>query len=621
MCGICGVICSPGNFVQPQTLGRMSDSLAHRGPDDSGIQISGSVGFGFRRLAILDLSPAGHQPMWDRAQRAMLVFNGEIYNYLELREDLKAQGVTFETATDSEVLLQMYLTHGERALSRLNGMFAFAIYDKRDGTVLLARDRLGVKPLFYWQNTQGIAFASEICALRQLPGFPRQLDPLALGCFFRLGTTPEWTCIYPGLRKLPPGSWLRIRVSDNKVEGPKTYWNLPDVEEEEGISEESWLDRIDALLNDATRIRLRSDVPLGVFLSGGIDSSLVAAMAKRQQAPLASITIGFNEQTFDETPMAMSVARHLGLDSAKRLLDLPEARRLLPSVMGHFDEPFGDKSALPTSLVCAEARKSFTVMLSGDGGDETFGGYLNHVRAWRWRHIDRLPRPVRRFASHCLTAISQRDSKLCRLANRLPEDVGRFGLGGQSYVFQGWLEKLLRTEFSLSPRKLISLYAEHLGVWPSASSIDLAQRTDLRHYLVEDILVKVDRMSMRHALEVRSPFLDYRIVELALRIPSRLRVKNGTSKYLLRRLAKRYLPESVCHAPKRGFAIPLNDWLYHSSASAEFHKVLVQPDPHFVEPFLPGACEHLWELARRNSSVTASIFNILAYRWWCARQN
>ena len=300
------------------------------------------------------------------------------------------------------------------------------------------------------------------------------------------------------------------------------------------MTEDQWIDRIDALLQDATRIRLRADVPLGVFLSGGIDSGLVAAIAAREQKTLSSFTMGFDEERVDETEMSLLCAKFLKLNPITRRLPLAEAMLRLPSVMGHFDEPFADCSSLPTSVVCEEARKQFTVMLSGDGGDEMFAGYGPHLRAQRWRHLDRIPRGICRMASRGLIALSKSDTQLRRFARRLAQPVGTFGMGGTFYVSEDWQAICLKPKFGIDSDELMERYSSHLGTWSNASSLDIAQRTDLRMFLLEDILDKVDRMSMKHSLEVRSPFLDYRMVELGLSIPSDLRLKGGIGKYLLR---------------------------------------------------------------------------------------
>jgi asparagine synthase (glutamine-hydrolysing) len=572
---------------------------------------------GFRRLAILDLSAEGNQPMSYADGHYTIIFNGEIYNFLELRAELEHLGEVFRGHSDTEVFLHLYARHGIQCLEKLNGMFAFGLYDKLERTLLLVRDRLGVKPLFYWQHGKTLAFASEVCALRGLQDFPTEIDPEALGLYFRLGAVPEWTSIFPGVSKVPPGCWVRYHLDAGTMDGPLAYWDLPPVGEEEGKTEEEWVDEIESLLWDATRIRLRSDVPLGIFLSGGIDSGLVAAAAAKQQPGLTSLTIGFAGEPEDETALALATARHLGLHAITRNVDLREGMEMLPRVIAHFDEPFSDTSALPTSLVCAEARKEFTVALSGDAGDEVFAGYENHVRAWQWHYVDRLPLSWRHTAGSLLAPLSPRDSLPRRFFRRLGQPVGRFGLGGKLYPFQDWLDGCIKPEFNLNPDRIIKLYDEHLPKWAGTTSVDMAQRTDLRNYMLEDILIKVDRMCMMHSLEVRSPFLDYRLVELGFKIPSRLRIKNGLNKYLLRRLAARHLPKVVCRAPKRGFGIPVHSWLNDESNARTLQTTLARNDGRHPDPFVKGGAERLWRLGRENPTLASAVMLPLAYRWWC----
>jgi asparagine synthase (glutamine-hydrolysing) len=617
MCGIFGFCSDQPNSPDVDALDQCRDTLRHRGPDKAGSLHDHGLYLGFRRLAIIDLSAEGNQPMTSADGRFTVIFNGEIYNFVELRAELERQGGVFRGRSDTEVLLHLYVRHGIRSLDKLNGMFAFGLYDKLERTLLLVRDRLGVKPLFYWHQGKTLAFSSEVCALRGLPGFPTEINQEALGLYFRLGSVPEWTSIYPGLSKLPPGCWIRYHLDTGTMDEPVPYWDLPLVGEEEGKTESEWVDEIEALLWDATRIRLRSDVPLGVFLSGGIDSGLVAAAAAKQLNELTSLTIGFEGEPEDETSLALTTARYLGLNAITRNVDLREDLEILPRVMAHFDEPFSDTSALPTSLVCAEARKDFTVVLSGDGGDEVFGGYENHVRAWQWRFMDRLPLSWRQAVGSLLAALSPRDSLPRRFFRRLGQPVGRFGLGGKIYPFQDWLGSCLKPGFNLNPDRIVKLYCQNLPKWPGASSIDLAQRTDLRNYMLEDILIKVDRMSMMHSLEVRSPFLDYRLVELGLKIPSRMRVKNGQNKYLLRLLAERHLPETVCRAPKRGFGIPANSWVNDDSNTCGLSSTLLKNLYGCLDPFINGGAARLWRLSKKNPALTPVVLLLLSYRWWC----
>jgi asparagine synthase (glutamine-hydrolysing) len=614
MCGIFGHFSDPSG-QSLESLDRCRDTMTHRGPEMAGSFCDRGLYLGFRRLRILDLSSEGNQPMTTVDGRYTVVFNGEIYNYLELRAELENAGEVFRGHSDTEVLLHLYAKHGTDCFEKLNGMFAFGVYDKRDRTLLLVRDRLGVKPLFYWQNGTSLSFASELRALRWLRDFPTAIDPTALGLYFRLGAVPEWTSIYRGVSKLPPGSWIRCRLDAGIIDTPVLYWDLPPVGEDGNKTEDEWIDEIEALLWDATRLRLRSDVPLALFLSGGIDSGLIAAAAARQVKGLASLTIGFADEPEDESALALTTAAHLGLNAVHRSVELKEGLEALPRVMAHFDEPFSDTSALPTSIICAEARKEFTVILSGDGGDEVFGGYNSHVRAWHWRYVERLPPSWRRAIGLLIASVSPPDSMRREFSRRFQQPVGRFGLGGHQYPFQDWPARYLKPEFNVSPDTIANSYNYHLPAWPGATTIDLAQRSDLRVYMLEDILVKVDRMSMAHSVEVRSPFLDYRLVELGLKIPSRLRVKNGVNKYLLRRLAARHLPESVVRAPKRGFGIPRSSWMRDDAGG--FASAILPMNQQQPYPFVAGGAERLWQNARENSDGISALIAVLCYRWWC----
>jgi len=620
MCGILGVFSKNGDVGQIQRLNQCRDLLRHRGPDSCGHYKADKLYFGFRRLAIIDLTEDGSQPMSSSDGRYTVVFNGEIYNYVELRQELESRGAIFRGGSDTEVLLTLCAWHGVAGLRKLNGMFAFGLYDSLEDTLLLVRDRLGVKPLYYWQHAEGFAFSSEIRALRGLDGFPRELNREAMALYFRLGFVPEWSAIYDGVSKLPPGCWIRWHLKSGLVDGPERYWDLPPVGELENRKEEEWVDSIQALLWDATRIRLRSDVPLGLFLSGGIDSGLVASAAANYAGRLASFTIGHVGNTEDETKLAMDTARHLGLNPTIRNLDLGELSTSMASVMSHFDEPFSDTSAFPTSVVCAEARKQFTVVLSGDGGDESFAGYENHRRAWAWRYMDLIPISGRRLVGRALRSMCSSDSLSMRFSNRIGQPVGRFGLGGKLYPFQAWLDTCLRPEYHLAPERVIELYHQNLPEWNGASSIDQAQRTDLRTYMMEDILVKVDRLSMLHALEVRSPLLDYRLVELGLQVPSSLRTKNGQTKYLLRKLASRHLPKSVVAAPKRGFGIPLEPLIREVTTAEVWKSSVGRIRQTQVDPFVEGGADRLWSLAQSNSAVRSSLIRMLCFAWWCEGQ-
>jgi asparagine synthase (glutamine-hydrolysing) len=620
MCGILGVLSTTEPGIAPATFDAWRDRLRHRGPDQAATFHDRGLYLGFRRLAILDLTEAGSQPMTSADGRWTIVFNGEIYNHQELRAGLEAAGVRFRSRSDTEVLLTLVARDGAGCLPRLNGMYAFAVYDALERTVLLARDRLGVKPLYYLRTPRTLAFASELRAIRNVAGFPGTLDEAALAIYFRMGAVPDWTSVFPGVRKLPPGSWVRLPVDELAAPEPTRYWDLPAVGEDDGRNEDAWLDEIDATLLDATRLRLQADVPIGVFLSGGIDSGLVASAAARQVPGLACFTVGFRGEAEDETALATATAAHIKARLVTLDVDLRRGMGELPTIMGHFDEPMADTSALPTALICAQAREQLVVVLTGDAGDEVFGGYRNHVRAWRWRHLDRVPAAIRQAAGKGLEGLAPPDSVVRRFARRLGQPVGRFGLGAMLYPFEDWPGGALRPEASTSGTEVVRRYAAYLPPWHGASAVDQSQRTDIRSYLLDDILVKVDRMSMRHSLELRSPFLDYRMVELGLRIPSRLRVKDGQNKYLLRRLAMRLLPPQIPRAPKRGFGIPLRSWLRDPGVADTLRRQLVEPQESFPEPFVPGGAERLWETASTNPAALSALVTMLSYRWWCAAE-
>lgn len=618
MCGLVGIVKPEGLDIASSILDTCRDSLIHRGPDSFGSYQDACVYLGFRRLAILDLSPDGDQPMAVANESIWLVFNGEIYNFIELRSRLEKQGYAFTSQSDTEVLLYMYQEHGTEMFQFLNGMFAIAIYDKKYQRLILARDRMGKKPLFYLNYAGTFAFSSELRALRQIPDLPWSVNLDALGQYLRLGWIPNWSSIYEGVTKLPPGHFLQYDLTTQEI-CKQMFWELPPPIIDEIYTEEVWLNRIEELLWDAVRIRLRSDVPLGIFLSGGIDSSLVAAAASQSMSGnVTSVTIGFPDWEEDEWPIAQTTAAHLQINAVHRALYAPEMS-ILSNIMGHFDEPFADSSALPTALVCQAAREIVTVALSGDAGDELFAGYNHYIRAWQWRHLERIPLSWRQNLSQIFIPITAQDSQKRRFLRRLSYPVGSFGVGSIMYPFEDWVYDVIQPDLLIPTQKIVADFTTHL---PSTNTfvLDQVQRNDLRYYMLNDILVKMDRMSMRHSLEVRSPFLDYRVVEMALQIPARLRVKNGQNKYLLRRLAERHLPQGVIDAPKRGFGIPLHEWLYNSMQTTSFRETLLTPVPGMPEPFMPGGAEQLWIMGLNNRALLAAVFRMLAYRWWSAAQ-
>lgn len=585
MCGIAGFWDPNGvNELDARAvLLRMTNTIRHRGPDDGGEWIDQHAGIvlGARRLAILELSPLGHQPMQSVDGRYVMVFNGEIYNFHDLRAELAAAGATFRGRSDTEVLLAAIATWGvRRALERSNGMFALALWDRETRALHLARDRAGEKPLYYGWAGQTLLFGSELKALRAHPAFHGDINRTALAAFFQRGYVPGPLSIYRGIYKLPPGSLLTLRPDTGFRSAPMPYWSLDEVAEQ-GVaqrfkgSESEAIEQLDVLLRDAVKIRMEADVPLGAFLSGGIDSSLVVALMQAQSArPVRTFTIGFHETRYNEAEYAKAVARHLGTDHTELYVSSEQAQAVIPRLPTLYDEPFADTSQIPTFLVCELTKRSVTVSLSGDAGDELFGGYRRHqLGPSIWRGIRWMPLPLRRG-----------------LANLLSLSQGPAGVAGRSVnrIMRRWTGKRSLTERlrqgaeilrSRSPQHLYDTMMTFWRVPPSThgrlvSVGDLVTGPDLgglpTHlmmyqdgvgYLPDDILVKVDRASMGVSLESRMPLLDPRVIEFAWRLPLRMKIRRGEGKYVLRELLYRYVPRNLVSRPKQGFGMPIADWL------------------------------------------------------------
>jgi len=550
MCGLGGYV---GTGSQ-QVLDRMTKLLAHRGPDARGTWVGHGVGFAATRLAILDLSPAGNQPMGDASSGVHVAFNGEIYNFEGLRAELTSIGYVFHSRSDTEVLLHGYRHWKESILPRLCGMFAFAIWDESHRQLFLARDRLGIKPLFYAQLPDGLVFASEIKALFAYPALRVQMDPAAVDGYLALGYVASPRTIFKGVHALPPGHWLRWRAGALET---GRYW-APDFRQPvlEG-SEDDLVDELDARLNAAVRSHLLADVPVGVFLSGGIDSSLVAAIAQRQgPEPLHTFTIGFDGGG-DERAYARQVSAHIGSRHHERLAE-PALEKELPRLLWHLEQPLFDNSVLPTHLVSQLAREQVKVVVSGDGGDEPFAGYdwtrwalvlpslpLAPVGGgWEWAYrtgkmgaLQRLYYDLSHPAEerYLRRMITARPFRHWLYTPEYLEQIGRDAGDG--------LRGLLRDAPVRDPREAF-LHA------------------DLSGFLPDDILFKVDRMSMAHSLEVRVPLLDHQLLEWVLRLPWAMRFRRGRGKYLLRRVAARYLPAPILKPRKQGFTVPVGRWLH-----------------------------------------------------------
>jgi asparagine synthase (glutamine-hydrolysing) len=560
MCGIAGIADLTGRPVDTALLRAMTSVQAHRGPDGEDIVCRGGVGLGHRRLAIIDLA-TGDQPMANDDGTVRIVFNGEIYNFRELRRDLEARGTRFRTNSDTEVILRAYEAEGPDCVRKLRGMFAFAILDERARRVVLARDRAGIKPLVYAWDGQRLLFASEIKGILEDGAVARDLDLDALGQYLTFHYVPTPRTIFRSIRKLPPASTLVLSL-DGGEPVVSQYWSLrfaPDVR----VTEGEWVERLRAELADAVRCHMISDVPIGAFLSGGVDSStVVALMAQASAAPIRTFSIGFDEADFDELAFARQVATRYGTDHYEMVVK-PNALEILPKLAWHLDEPFADSSAIPTYYVSKITREHVTVALSGDGGDENFAGYRRYARAVELHErfdtgVSRLARPLFTLASGLLP-------------------VGAPGQAWTGMIGAGPLERYFRMVTYQRRETLRRLLSEDLralavsGPDPALFSriasegggtdyLSTLQRIDMATYLPDDILAKVDRTSMAVSLESRVPLLDHRLMEFVATMPSGLKLRNGGGKYLLKRAMAQDLPTGILTRKKMGFGVPLADW-------------------------------------------------------------
>jgi asparagine synthase (glutamine-hydrolysing) len=578
MCGIVG-IAAEAAISKRAWLAVGRDSMRHRGPDDCGEWWSadGCVGLGHRRLAIIDLSPAGHQPMAASRGGLHIVLNGEIYNFTELRRELIARGCSFRSDSDTEVLLEAYQEWGAECLARLNGMFAFAIYDEPRRRLFLARDRAGEKPLFYAARGGELRFASELKALMADPDFARRIDPLALDCYLTMGFVPSPLCIMQGVNKLPPAHALLfdLRTADLRV---WRYWQPPEpAHRADAADETSLMERLEPLLEDAVRRQLVADVPVGVMLSGGVDSSLVTAMAVRAKPNVKTFTVRFpGHGKYDETAHARMIAQHFGTEHLE--LDAGEVKvDLLPVLARQFDEPMVDSSMIPTYLLSRLVRQHCTVALGGDGGDELFAGYPHYNRLlWMRANFGAVPLLVRQLFARSGNACLPLGFRGRNWLHALEVDL-KDGLPLASSIFdRAWRRRLM----SGRHRWILGAESFREGRIPKAADLLYrATRMDFQNYLAEDILVKVDRASMLNSLEVRAPLLDHRLIEFAFgQVPSDLKGSVSTRKVLLKKLAARVLPPQFDRHRKQGFSFPLASWLRTDAWERFFKDILLSSD-------------------------------------------
>lgn len=563
MCGIVGVIGEP-DALDERRIREARDLMAHRGPDDAGVCRVGEAHLGFRRLAILDLSQDGHQPMLGADGRVALVFNGEIYNFRELRQEL-VRTHPFRSETDSEVILNGYLAWGwDRLLERIDGMFAFALWDARSGTLHAARDRAGKKPFYYAHVGGRLFFASTLHALRALRPDAVDVDPIALDAYLTYQALPAPLTLIKGVHQLPPAHQLTYTAACDRLTTDR-YWHVRYAPKHQ-LSEGEVLDDLDALVRAAVRRRLVSDVPLGAFLSGGVDSSLVVAMMAQEQAdPVEAVVIGFDDPAYDERRFARIVAAHCGARLHEHLLR-PDAVADLPEIIWQYGQPLADVSVVPTYYVAQAASQHVTVVLNGDGGDEVFGGYARPVVARAAEPYRRLvPAPVRHALARGLGRPNGSRLRLLKQARMLAE-AGQ-GSAADGFVYNRAFRMHRATSYAAPLRQAVAHYdpdSLYRSVWEQADGVDDVDRVlygDFRTYLPDQLLTKMDVSTMAHSVEARSPLLDTQLVEYAAQIPTSLRLRGFTTKYLLKKLAERYVPREVLYRRKRGFVMPAAAWL------------------------------------------------------------
>ena len=619
MCGISGIFeFDQARPVERETVHRMNESLRQRGPDDEGIFVGPGIGLGHRRLSIIDVA-GGHQPIGNEDGTVWVLLNGEIYNYPELHADLTSRGHKFVTRSDTETIVHLYEQYGESCFARLRGMFAVAIWDSNQRRLLLARDRVGKKPLYYYADDRRLIFGSELKAVLAADGLPRNVDPLAVCDYFSFSYIPAPKTIYKNIRKLRPAHYLEVSAAGVRE---KEYWKLSFAEPQRR-SEAEWCELIRETLREATRIRLMSEVPLGAFLSGGVDSSSVVAMMSRlMDRPVTTCSIGFSAQGYDESAFARRIAKQFHSDHHEGMVEV-RALEVLDKLAWHYDEPFADSSAVPTYYVSKIARDRVTVALGGDGGDENFAGYRRYM-------FDRVEN---------------------RLRTLVPPSVRRtvFGPLGRAYPALAWAPRPLRAKatfqsLSRSPiegyfnsvsvfradekprlftedfRQQIKGYdslevlREHYNAADTTDPLSRIQYVDIKTYLPDDILVKVDRASMAVSLELRAPILDHRFMELVASIPSTMKLRGTTGKYIFKKAMESLLPEEILYRPKQGFAVPLAQWFRRDLREQAYELVVANNRDGILEG---GFLGHIWKQHQAGTfDRSAYLWTVLMFRKW-----
>src|SRR6266850_1393963 len=614
MCGIAGLLSLGEKPVFKDEVQSMCDAMVHRGPNDAGYYAATGVVLGMRRLSIIDLE-TGHQPVHNEDQSVWVVFNGEIYNFKQLRASLELQGHRFYTDTDTEVIVHLYEQYGEACVEKMRGMFAFAVWDARRKKLLLARDRLGIKPLFYSVSGGRLAFGSELKVLLQLPEISRQLSWGSVSHLFSAMCTPATESIVEGVHKLKPGHLL-IASAEGGIQ-IREYWDV-DFAPDYNKSEQFFIERLRELLEESVRLRLIADVPLGAFLSGGVDSSsVVAIMAKISAGPVKTFSIGFSDPDYNELDYARQVARKFETEHHELVID-PNVLDVIDDIAWYLDEPFGDSSAIPTYMVSKLASESVTVVLSGDGGDELFAGYDRYLVERRERRYQTIPGPVRKAAGLVGRAMRQGMKGRNFLRHLALDGAARY-LDANNLTRECDKESLFTPDAYREIRKHDPRAASlaHLqkgnGHWLSA-----LQYSDIKSYLPNDILTKVDRMSMAHSIEARVPLLDHKFVEFAATIPPELKLKGKTTKYIFKKAMEGILPNDILDRPKRGFAIPLGRW-FRGQLGSFMRDLLLSRRSIERGIFKKTYLEQLIEMNDRGRALDLQLWTLITFELWCRR--
>lgn len=619
MCGIAGIIDS-ASAPERGLIERMNRIMHHRGPDGEGYYLDGPVALGHRRLSIIDLS-GGKQPLANEDGTVWITFNGEVYNFQELRNELIEKGHRFVTRSDTETIVHAWEEYGEKCVERFRGMFAFAVWDQRKQKLFAARDRLGKKPFYYWYDGKRFLFASEIKAILQDERVQRQLDPAALADYLTYHYIPFPGTIFRGIRKLEPGHWISVGMEEANQLSVVTrkYWDItyaPDVE----LTEAQWCEALREKLREAVRIRLISEVPLGAFLSGGIDSStVVALMSQVQSAPVKTFSIGFKEEDFSETVYARQVAERFGCEHHEFVVE-PDAIDVLPKLAWEFDEPFADSSAIPTYYVSKLAREHVTVILSGDGGDETFAGYRRYGWAQDMCRHDWLPAPLKKTLFGLPGKLLPDGVKGKGALLHLSKDPFERYAGLNTFGEPPYLDRVLSADLrSAIGRELpdFSVMKRFYDAKVSSDYLTRIQYVDTKVYLAEDILTKVDRASMLCSLETRAPLLDHEVVELAARMPSSVKLHKGETKYILKKAMEGILPDDILYRRKMGFGVPLVHW-FKKDLTEYAHDLLLSREARERGIFNTSEVEALLVSHQKSGrDLSARIWALLFFEQWC----